>query len=79
MPIGRTDGPVHGSSGLDEEAEWVGALAILDELSLREQLQLLLRFGEWVRNCRTTRLEILEFHKETVRRAMALNFVLPDE
>jgi len=78
MPIGRSERPVHGSSGLDEEAEWLGALAILDELSLREQLELLLRFGWWVRDCRNTRLELLEFHKETVRRAMAFPFARPE-
>ena len=71
MPMWRNDGPVRGSS-LDGEAEWVSVLAILEELSLGEQLQLLLRFGEWVRECRDTRLELLEFHRETVHRAMAL-------
>lgn len=74
MPIGRDDGPVYRPSRLDEETEWINVLAVLEGLSLGEQLELLLRFGQWVREYRDTRLEILEFHRETVRRALALPF-----
>ena len=78
MPGARPYQPLDDDGDIDDALAWVSILALFDEMTVVERLDFLYNAALWVRDLRTMRLERLEFGQETVRRAMALEFAMPD-
>ena len=79
MPGTRPYQPLDDDGDIDDALAWVSILALFDEMTVVERLDFLYNAALWVCDLRTMRLEHLEFGQETVRRAMALEIVVPDE
>ena len=78
MPISRPLERPNRTRSLDQEADWITALAEFRELSHEQQLVVVLEFGQWVVSLRSDYIGRLEFHRETVRRALAMGLPRSD-
>jgi len=56
----------------------VSVIALFDDMTVAQQAEFLYRVALWSCDLRSLRIEHLEFHQETVRRAMALPFARPE-
>jgi len=70
--------PSGGADDIDDAIAWVSVIALFDDMTVAQQAEFLYRVALWSCDLRSLRIEHLEFHQETVRRAMALPFARPE-
>ena len=74
MPLSRLYRALDGgdTDEIDEATAWINVLALYQELPIGARVRCLLYLGAQMHAMRDTEMDILEFHRATVQRAMAL-------